>query len=85
MYKVVETFADLKDFNYIYNVGDIYPREGMSPTPERIEELSTSKNRLRIPLIKEVSDKPKKTARSKKETDENSENEKGGKRKKKTE
>lgn len=59
MYKVIEKFADLKDFNYIYNVGDIYPHEGMLPTPERVEELSSSKNRLRTPLIEKVDEEAK--------------------------
>lgn len=44
MYKVLEYFTDLKDNSYAYNVGDTYPRNGYTPTPERIEELSSDKN-----------------------------------------
>lgn len=58
MYKVIETFADLQDYNFLYNVGDTYPRMGMLPTPERIAELASNENRLRTPLIEEVPDKP---------------------------
>lgn len=54
MYKVIETFADLQDYNYVYNKGDTYPREGYAPSLERIEELSSNKNRLRTPLIEEI-------------------------------
>lgn len=60
MYKVIERFADLQDYNHLYEVGDTYPREGMLPLPERVEELASNKNRLRIPLIKEIPDKPMK-------------------------
>ena len=54
MYKVIEKFADLQDYNYVYEKGDIYPRQGHAPSDKRIEELSTKKNRLRTPLIEEI-------------------------------
>lgn len=57
MYKVIQTFADLTDFEYIYKVGDVYPRDGYTPSKERIEELSSSKNRLKTPLIKAEKEK----------------------------
>jgi hypothetical protein len=60
MYRVIEKFADLKDYNHIYEVGDIYPREGMLPLPERVAELSSNRNRLRTPLIEEIPEKPMK-------------------------
>ena len=28
MYKAIERFKDLKDDNFVYNVGDKYPRKG---------------------------------------------------------
>ena len=59
MYKVIEKFADAKDYQHVYEVGDIYPREGRIESPERIEELSTTKNRLKIPLIQEVKEAKK--------------------------
>lgn len=61
MYKVIVKFADAQDFHYIYEVDDVYPREGYAPSPERIEELMSNKNRLRTPLIVEVKESVKKT------------------------
>ena len=54
MYKVVVRFADLRDNNYIYEVGDDYPRKGIDPTLERIRELASDKNKIGVPLIEEV-------------------------------
>ena len=53
-YKVVKLFTDLQDNGYRYNVGDIYPRNGLKVDKKRIEALSTSKNRQRTPLIEEI-------------------------------
>lgn len=63
MYKVIKFFTDMQDDNFVYNIGDIFPRENKSVTDERIEELATSKNRRGEPLIKKVASpkKPKKT------------------------
>lgn len=55
-YKVIKFFTDLQDKNHAYNVGDVYPREGLAPTNERIAELSSSRNRQRTPLIEAVED-----------------------------
>ena len=54
MYKVIYKFADLKDCNHIYNVGDVYPREESKPTSERIAELSGKNNKIGRPLIEEI-------------------------------
>lgn len=54
MYKVIKHFTDLQDNNFAYQVGDEYPRKGLSVLPSRINELAGSKNRQREPLIKEV-------------------------------
>lgn len=54
MYVVVKDFKDLKDNGHIYLEGDIYPRKGKKATKARIEELSTTKNKLKTVLIKEV-------------------------------
>lgn len=51
---VYERFKDLKDNNYIYKKGDIYPREGLEASKERIKELSTKKNKIGKILIKKV-------------------------------
>lgn len=57
-YRVIEGFYDLqdpeKDSYHLYGKGDIYPREGLEPTEERIAELSGKDNRRRQPLIEEI-------------------------------
>lgn len=57
MYKVIKHFTDMQDNNFAYNVGDEYPRKGMSVLPSRIKELAGSKNRQGQPLIEEISEK----------------------------
>lgn len=54
MYITIVYFTDLQDNEHPYEVGDPYPRAGLDPSPERIEELSGSANRRGIPLIKKV-------------------------------
>lgn len=58
MAKVIRAFLDLQDNEYLYDVGDEYPREGLEPSPERIKELQGSDNKIGEPLI----EKPKKPA-----------------------
>ena len=72
MYKVIKHFTDLQDNNFAYNVGDEYPRKGLSVLPSRINELASDKNRQGCPLIEEipdVEDKPEKKTRSTKKAD----------------
>ena len=67
MYKVIKYFTDMQDNNFAYNVGDEYPRKGMSVLPSRIRELASDENRQGCPLIEEipdVEDKPKKKSKS---------------------
>lgn len=52
-YVVIKDFTDLQDKNHIYRVGDKYPRKGKVKN-ERVEELSSSANKLKTPLIKAV-------------------------------
>ncbi|MDW4041421.1 Rho termination factor N-terminal domain-containing protein [Staphylococcus saprophyticus] len=54
-YEVIKYFTDLQDNDYEYNVGDIFPRKRLRVTDERLRELSTDKNRQRVPLIKPIS------------------------------
>ena len=73
MYKVIKHFTDMQDNNFAYQVGDEYPRKGMSVLPSRIKELAGNKNRQGCPLIKEipdVEDKPEKKTKSTKKADE---------------
>jgi hypothetical protein len=67
MYKVIEYFEDLQDNGFAYNVGDEYPRKGLEVTKGRIEELATTQNRRKTPLIKKVETKPKKPKKADKE------------------
>lgn len=55
-YEVIKYFTDLQDNDYEYNVGDIFPRDGLRVTDERLRELSTDENRQRVPLIKPISE-----------------------------
>lgn len=54
MYEVIRYFEDLLDNSYPYEVGDTYPRVGLSPTQERIQELASDKNKQHTVLIKAV-------------------------------
>ena len=65
MYKVKKRFYDLKA-NHAYSVGDTFPHDGVDVDAERIAELASDKNRMGVPLIEEVTEKPKR-ARKKKE------------------
>ena len=52
MYIVIKLFTDLQDDNWLYNVGDVYPRKSLNVTESRIKELSSANNRQGKPLIK---------------------------------
>ena len=65
MYKVIKSFTDLQDNNYAYYVGDNFPHNGVDVDAERIAELESDKNRLGVPLIEEVAEKPKRTRKKK--------------------
>lgn len=56
-YKVIRKFRDLQDNDHIYNFGDEFPRKGAT-TEERVVELSTAENKIGIPLIALVEEKP---------------------------
>lgn len=66
MYKVLAVFADVQDNNHIYDVGEAFPREGVSVSEERLAELAGSNNRLRKPLIVKVAEEAPKKAPAKK-------------------
>ena len=67
MYRVIHKFYDLKDNNHAYSVGDTFPHDGVEVEAERIAELASDKNRLRVPLIEEIEEKPKRTRKKKEE------------------
>ena len=67
MYKVIKSFTDLQDNNYAYYVGDTFPHNGVDVGAERIAELASDKNRLGVPLIEAIEEKPKRTRKKKDE------------------
>ena len=64
-YEAVKAFHDLQDYKDVkggkvyhhYDVGDTYPRQGLTPNKTRIEELFGSGNAQGVPLIAEVKEK----------------------------
>lgn len=63
-YRVVKYFTDLHDSEHAYNVGDIYPRDGVDVTDSRIKELLGNENLQGHPLIEKVKDeKPTRSTR----------------------
>ena len=67
MYRVIHKFYDLKDNNHAYSVGDTFPHDGVEVDAERIAELSSDKNLQGVPLIEEISEKPKRARKKKDE------------------
>lgn len=59
MYKVIKFFTDLHDSNYPYNVGDVFPRDGVTATAGRLEELAGSNNKQGVPLIEYIDESKK--------------------------
>lgn len=53
-YEVINFFTDLRDYDHPYNVGDEFPRQGVTVSEERIAELLSGRNKQRRPLIKAV-------------------------------
>ena len=66
MYKVIESFTDLQDNNFLYNVGDEFPRKGLEVSDARIEELASTANRRRMALIEKVEEPKEEPAEVKK-------------------
>ncbi|WP_411842121.1 hypothetical protein [Salinicoccus sp. HZC-1] len=55
LYKVTQVITDLEDDNQRYEPGkDLYPREGLKPTEERIKSLLKGNNRQQRPVIAEL-------------------------------
>lgn len=67
MYKAISYFKDMKDNMHPYNPGDTFPREGLSVSDERINELASDKNRRGKAVIELVEDIPKKKPEPKEE------------------
>lgn len=58
-YRVLEDFSDKQDDRRPYKVGDVYPREGLDPSPQRVAELLGSENVRGRPIIEPIEEKPK--------------------------
>lgn len=54
MYEVIAPFTDLRDYDHPYNVGDVFPRQGVVVDQNRLDELASIHNRQRKPLIRLV-------------------------------
>lgn len=54
MYKVIKYFTDLHDNDYPYNVGDVFPRDGLTVSEGRLDELAGSNNKQGTPLIRKA-------------------------------
>ena len=67
MFRVINRFFDLQDNNHAYSVGDTFPHNGVEVDAERNAELASDKNRLGVPLIEEIPEKPKRTKKKKSE------------------
>lgn len=65
MYKVIKKFRDMQDGLHAYSVGDTFPHNGVEVSAERIAELASGKNRLGVPLIEEIAERPKRTRKKK--------------------
>ena len=68
MYRVLVEFYDLRDKARQYHPGDVYPRDGMTVSEERLAELATSNTLLGYPVIAEVTqdEEPKTTRKGRK-------------------
>lgn len=66
MHRVIKSFTDLQH-HHVYSVGDTFPYNGLKIDEDRIAELASDKNRLGVPLIDEIMEKPKRTRKKKSE------------------
>lgn len=53
-YRVIHTFVDLCDKHHVYRTGDPFPRSGSDVSADRIAELASAKNKMRLPVIEVV-------------------------------
>lgn len=57
-YTVISAFVDLSDSKHVYREGDDYTYDGHAVPAKRLEELSTSNNKLGKPLIAKLERSP---------------------------
>ena len=63
-YVVKETFYDAEDNKRLYVEGDIYPRDGYSPSAERVGSLFSGKNSKKKVFIKAVAGEVEEVAKN---------------------
>ena len=49
-HKVIKSFRD-QETNSVYHPGDVYPANGYVVTDDRMQYLSSAKNKLKAPVI----------------------------------
>ena len=54
MYIVLKNFTDLEDGGHKYRMGEEYPRQGYTPSEERVKALLSGDNKACLKLIQEV-------------------------------
>lgn len=57
-YEVIRYFTDAQDNEYAYREGDLYPRDGLIVSEQRINDLISGNNFQRVALIKPFKGKP---------------------------
>ena len=55
-YIVIKEYVDLDDRHHFYHEGDAYPREGYTPSEDRVNALLSGKNAMGVPFIRHVAD-----------------------------
>jgi hypothetical protein len=45
-YIVIKEYVDLDDRHHLYHEGDVYPREGYTPSEDRVNALLTGNNAI---------------------------------------
>lgn len=53
---VIAPFVDLEDGHHIYRKGDIYPREGLNVSDERIMQLISTQNKAHKSFLERVAE-----------------------------
>lgn len=61
-YEVIRYFTDAQDGEHAYHEGDIYPRDGLNPSEQRIKDLMSGNNFQKVALIQMLKEKSGKKA-----------------------
>ncbi len=58
-YEVIRDFHDAQDAGHSYHAGDLYPRDGVAPSDQRIKDLLSENNFYNVAVIKPYNGEPK--------------------------